>query len=140
MRSCSDAFLPISSMHYSQSVAASDEHGGVRSPRRSRVVRRSGTRGMCWLEPLVEVVVGSERYAYGPVTERDIPGLFAADFLHDGAHALRLGRVDDIPYFASQQRLTFERVGVIEPTSLTDYLKYGGYEGLLSALKMEPRE
>jgi len=95
---------------------------------------------MCWLEPLVEVVVGSERYGYGPVTERDVAGLFAADFLHNGAHALQLGRVADIAYFASQQRLTFERVGVIEPTSLTDYLQHGGYEGLRNALSMQPHE
>lgn len=103
-------------------------------------LKRNGTRGMCWLEPLVEVVIGSERYGYGPVTERDIAGLFAADFLHGGAHALRLGRVDDIPYLASQQRLTFERVGIIEPTSLPDYLRHGGYEGLRTALSMQPHE
>jgi formate dehydrogenase iron-sulfur subunit len=103
-------------------------------------LKRNGTRGMCWLEPLVEVVVGSERYAYGPVTERDVPALFAADFLHNGAHALQLGRVADIAYFASQQRLTFENVGVIEPTSLDDYLTHGGYEGLRNALRMQPHE
>src|SRR5262245_12806883 len=103
-------------------------------------LKRNGTRGMCWLEPLVEVVVGSERFGYGPVTERDVPGLFAADFLNNGAHALQLGRVQDIAYFASQQRLTFERVGVIEPTSLDDYLQHGGYEGLRNALSMQPQE
>jgi formate dehydrogenase iron-sulfur subunit len=103
-------------------------------------LKRNGTRGMCWLEPLVEVVVGAERYGYGPVMERDIPGLFAADFLNNGAHALSLGRVDDIPYLASQQRLTFERVGIIEPTSLTDYQQHGGYEGLRKALSMQPQE
>src|SRR5690349_352260 len=70
-------------------------------------VKRNGTRGMCWLEPLVEVVVGSERHAYGPVTDRDVAGLFDADFLHGGSHPLSLGRVDAIPYLASQQRLTF---------------------------------
>ena len=126
------------------SVGAERVAAGIAREAASRgidlTLKRNGTRGMCWLEPLVEVVVGSERYAYGPVTERDIPGLFAADFLHDGAHALRLGRVDDIPYFASQQRLTFERVGVIEPTSLTDYLAHGGYEGLRNALTMQPHE
>jgi formate dehydrogenase iron-sulfur subunit len=103
-------------------------------------LKRTGTRGMCWLEPLVEVVVGSERYGYGPVTECDVAELFAADFLHNGQHRLRLGRVDDIPYFASQQRLTFERVGIVEPTSLPDYLQHGGYEGLRSALQMQPHE
>jgi formate dehydrogenase iron-sulfur subunit len=126
------------------SVGAERVAAGIAREAASRgidlTLKRNGTRGMCWLEPLVEVVVGSERYAYGPVTERDIPGLFAADFLHDGAHALRLGRVDDIPYFASQQRLTFERVGVIEPTNLTDYVEHGGYEGLRKALTMKPQE
>jgi formate dehydrogenase iron-sulfur subunit len=103
-------------------------------------LRRNGTRGMCWLEPLVEVVVGSERYGYGPVTEHDVSGLFAADFLNNSAHALQLGRVSDIPYLATQQRLTFERVGVIEPASLDDYLRHGGYEGLRNALQMPPHE
>jgi formate dehydrogenase iron-sulfur subunit len=103
-------------------------------------LKRNGTRGMCWLEPLVEVVVGTERHAYGPVTERDVPELFAAGFLHNREHRLRLGRLEEIPYFASQQRLTFERVGVIEPTSLTDYLQHGGYEGLRNALQRQPHE
>jgi formate dehydrogenase iron-sulfur subunit len=103
-------------------------------------LKRNGTRGMCWLEPLVEVVVGSERIAYGPVTDRDVAGLFAADFLRGGAHPLELGPVDGIPYLATQQRLTFERVGVIEPTSLTDYLQQGGYEGLRKALSLQPHE
>jgi formate dehydrogenase iron-sulfur subunit len=103
-------------------------------------LKRNGTRGMCWLEPLVEVVVGSERCGHGPVTERDVPALFAADFLNNGAHALQLGRVEDIAYFASQQRLTFERVGVIEPTSFEDYVKHGGYEGLRNAIRMQPQE
>jgi formate dehydrogenase iron-sulfur subunit len=74
------------------SVGAERVAAGIAREAASRgidlTLKRNGTRGMCWLEPLVEVVVGSERYAYGPVTERDIPGLFAADFLHDGAHAL----------------------------------------------------
>jgi formate dehydrogenase iron-sulfur subunit len=103
-------------------------------------MRRNGTRGMCWLEPLVEVAVGGERCGYGPVTARDVPGLFDAGFLRNGAHPLQLGRVEAIPYLATQQRLTFERVGVIEPTSLTDYVAHGGYEGLQKALKLEPRE
>jgi formate dehydrogenase iron-sulfur subunit len=103
-------------------------------------LKRNGTRGMCWLEPLVEVEIGAERQGYGPVTDRDVAGLFAADFLRGGAHALRLGRVDEIPYFATQQRLTFERVGVIEPTSLTDYLQHGGYAGLRNALSLQPAE
>ena len=52
---------------------------------------RNGSRGACWLEPLVEVVTANGRVAYGPVTVADIPSLFASDFLNGGAHPLFLG-------------------------------------------------
>ena len=76
---------------------------------------RNGSRGAFWLEPLVEVVVGTQRVAYGPVTVADVPGLFAADFLQGGAHPLSLGPTDAIPWLATQQRLTFARVGISAP-------------------------
>jgi formate dehydrogenase iron-sulfur subunit len=99
---------------------------------------RTGTRGMLWLEPLVEVQTDEGRVAYGPVTLEDVTGLFDADFLGGGAHPLNLGRTEEIPYFARQQRLTFARCGVIDPARLDDYLAHGGYRGLDRALLMEP--
>ena len=64
-----------------------------------RVVR-NGSRGLFWLEPLVEVMVAGERHAYGPVSLRDVPGLFDAGFFNGGAHPLGLGRTAQIPYLA----------------------------------------
>ena len=104
-----------------------------------RVVR-PGTRGLLWLEPLVEVDVNGTRRAYGPVTPADVPGLFAAGFLTGGQHALSLGPTDQIPYFRNQERLTFARVGVVDPRSLDDYLAHGGYRGLARALTMAPAD
>jgi formate dehydrogenase iron-sulfur subunit len=101
-------------------------------------VARNGSRGAYWLEPLVEVLTPRGRLAYGPVTVADVAGLFDADFLNGGAHALSLGATDEIPWLKGQQRLTFERVGIIEPTSVADYVKHGGYQGLTRALSMEP--
>src|SRR5579872_7429447 len=71
---------------------------------------RNGSRGAFWLEPLVEVVTPQGRVGYGPVAVTDVPGLFAADFLHGpargpGQHPLALGPVDEIPWFKTQQRL-----------------------------------
>jgi formate dehydrogenase iron-sulfur subunit len=77
-------------------------------------VLRNGSWGACWLEPLVEVVVGNERIAYGPVTPEDVDSLVAADFLHGGDHGLRLGPISEIPYLIRQDRWTFFRVGLIE--------------------------
>jgi hypothetical protein len=79
---------------------------------------RNGSRGAFWLEPLVEVVTSQGRVGYGPVKAADVPGLFAADFLNGGQHPLALGVVAAIPWFASQQRLTFARVGIVDPTSV----------------------
>ncbi|MGP8035495.1 MAG: formate dehydrogenase beta subunit [Steroidobacteraceae bacterium] len=97
---------------------------------------RNGSRGACWLEPLVEISTAAGRLAYGPVTVADVPGLFAADFLEGGKHPLLLGPTDGIPWFAGQQRLTFERVGIVDPASVADYVKHGGYQGLKQALTM----
>jgi formate dehydrogenase iron-sulfur subunit len=97
---------------------------------------RNGSRGACWLETLVEVETASGRIAYGPVTAADVPSLFAADFLQGGEHALALGPTDRIAWLAGQQRLTFERVGIVDPASAADYVKHGGYQGLGKALAM----
>jgi formate dehydrogenase iron-sulfur subunit len=101
-------------------------------------LKRNGSRGAYWLEPLVEVVTAGGRCAYGPVTAADVPSLFAADFLHGGAHALRHGATEAIPWLKGQQRLTFERVGIVDPASVSDYVEHGGYQGLKRALALEP--
>ncbi len=97
---------------------------------------RNGSRGMYWLEPLVEVATSAGRIAYGPVQPVDVASLFDADFTQGGAHALCLGLTEDIDYFKKQQRLTFARIGKTDPVSLTDYISNEGYRGLKNALAM----
>src|SRR5215831_16827703 len=104
-----------------------------------RIVR-NGSRGMFWLEPLVEVAVGDRRVAYGPVQPKDVDSLFAANFTTGASHALRLGAVEDIPYFRKQERLTFARVGLTDPLSLDDYRARDGLRGLQRALEMAPAD
>jgi len=101
---------------------------------------RNGSRGLYWLEPLVEVDVAGQRHAYGPVTPADVPGLFAADWLAGSSHALYLGPTEDIPYLKNQARLTFARMGRSDPLSLEDYAEQGGLEGLERALAMRPED
>ncbi len=103
-------------------------------------VVRNGSRGAYWLEPLVEVATPAGRIAYGPVTAADVPGLFAADFLKGGKHPLLLGPPESLSWFAGQQRLTFERVGIVDPASVADYVQHGGYQGLSRALSMTGAE
>ncbi|MET0291385.1 MAG: NADH-quinone oxidoreductase subunit NuoF [Steroidobacteraceae bacterium] len=97
---------------------------------------RVGSRGMVWLEPLLEVEVDGVRIGYGPVSRSDLPGLLEAGVLKGGAHALRLGPVDELPWMKKQERLTFQRVGIIDPVDVDAYVAAGGYEGLKRALGM----
>ena len=99
---------------------------------------RNGSRGLLWLEPLVEVVTAAGRVAYGPVSAEDVPSLFEANFLHGRNHALAHGRTEEMDYLKNQQRLTFARVGITDPRSVDDYVAHGGYRGLTNALRMEP--
>ena len=101
---------------------------------------RNGSRGLFWLEPMVEVETPAGRVAYGPVKARDVPGLFEAGFLRGGRHALGQGLTHEIPYLARQERLTFARVGVTDPLSLDDYLAHGGYRGLRNTLGLAPAD
>ena len=101
---------------------------------------RNGSRGLYWLEPLVEVGDGSVRRAYGPVADADVPTLFDANFLAGGNHRLALGATAEIPYLKNQERLTFARVGLTDPISVSDYVAHGGYRGLRRALTMSPEQ
>jgi len=94
---------------------------------------RTGSRGMHWLEPLVEVQTASGRIGYGPVTAADIAGLFKAGWLEGGAHALCIGDPAQHPFLACQTRWTFARCGIIDPVSWDDYIAHGGGQGLARA-------
>ena len=104
-----------------------------------RIVR-NGSRGLFWLEPLVEVATPQGRVAYGPVTRADVAGLFDAGFLSGGAHALNLGLTEEIAYLKKQERLTFARMGVTDPVSVADYEAHEGFAGLRRALTLAPAE
>jgi formate dehydrogenase iron-sulfur subunit len=120
-------------------VAAAIELQAVRRGAAVEVIR-NGSRGMMWLEPFVEVVTARGRVAFGPVTPDDVPGLFDAGFLDGGAHELGHGRTDEIPWLALQNRLTFSRVGIIDPLSVQDYQAHNGLVALRRALAMTPEQ
>ena len=102
---------------------------------------RNGSRGMFWLEPLVEVQTKSGRIAFGPVNTSDVDSVLdALQASLDGKvlidHALYLGEVKQIEYLAKQQRLTFKRSGVADPACITSYQRLEGFVGLTKALSM----
>ena len=99
---------------------------------------RNGSRGLFWLEPMIEVETPAGRIAYGPVTPSDVSALFDGGLLDGGVHALRIGRPEDVPFLKRQTRLTFARCGIVDPLSLNDYRAHGGYRGLARARELGP--
>ena len=97
---------------------------------------RTGSRGLYWLEPLLEVDTPDGRLGFGPVAAEDVDSLVAGGL--DPAHPRCIGLVERLPYLARQERLTFSRCGVIDPVSVADYRAHGGFEGLSAALDMPP--
>ena len=118
-------------------VAAAIASEAKRLKKDVRIVR-NGSRGMLYLEPLVEVETAKGRVAYGPVSSQDVPDLFKVGFLDGAKHRLGHGLTEEIPYFKKQERLTFARCGITDPLSIEDYRKYGGFVGLSKALTMKP--
>jgi formate dehydrogenase iron-sulfur subunit len=99
---------------------------------------RNGSRGLLWLEPLLEIETAEGRIGFGPVKPSDVKAILAAGA--SGDHPLKLGLVEAIPYLAKQQRLTFARCGITDPLSLEDYEAHGGLKGLRRALDMSPAD
>ncbi len=133
--SCDAAALSVGSDRVARAIAAEAEKREI-----AIELVRNGSRGMLWLEPLVEVSTSSGRMAYGPISAKDVVGLFDSGFAegktHALAHSLALGLTEEIPFFKNQERLTFARCGITAPLSLADYRAHGGFAGLEKALEI----
>jgi formate dehydrogenase iron-sulfur subunit len=112
-------------------IATAAKHSGT-----AVEIVRNGSRGLHWLEPMVEVVTAEGRIAYGPVTTSHVETILKAAIANGGDHPLRLGNPEEISFLKNQTRLTFARCGIVDPRSLDDYRAYNGYKGLERALKM----
>ncbi|HEY9494691.1 MAG TPA: NADH-ubiquinone oxidoreductase-F iron-sulfur binding region domain-containing protein [Intrasporangium sp.] len=112
-------------------AAALADHVGVK-------VVRTGSRGMLWLEPLVEVETPDGRVGYPNVTPGVVVGLVDEGLLSGAAVGGSIGVVDEYPWLSRQRRVSFARVGVTEPTSIADYEAHGGWRGVRRALELDP--
>ncbi|MEI2825717.1 MAG: NADH-ubiquinone oxidoreductase-F iron-sulfur binding region domain-containing protein [Dermatophilaceae bacterium] len=99
-------------------------------------VVRTGSRGMLWAEPLVELDSPAGRVGFAAVSGTDAAAIIALG----ASHPAYLGIVADHPWLGRQQRVTTTRLGVVDPSSATDYERHGGWAGLRTALALEPGE
>jgi len=129
------AALSVGAQAVAEAIAAEAARRGI-----ALDIVRTGTRGLLWLEPLVEADGADGRIAYGPLRPADIPSLFEAGFPHAAGHPLCLGLTENLPWLRRQYRLTFARVGLVDPLSLDDYRAHGGLAGLHAARALSPAE
>ncbi|MEX4006781.1 formate dehydrogenase beta subunit [Neoaquamicrobium sediminum] len=127
--------LALGAEKVAKAIAAELEKRGIEA-----TIVRNGSRGLYWLEPMVEVATDAGRVAYGPVKPSDVASMFDAGLLSGGQHRLSLGNPEQIPFLAKQTRLTFARCGVTDPLSLDDYEAHGGLAGLRKAVAMTPAD
>lgn len=132
---CDSSAISLGANRVAAAIAREAEKRGI-----AIQLIRNGSRGMFWLEPLVEVVTSKGRLGYGPVQVSDVPGLFDAAFLQGESHRLALGLIEELDCLKKQQRLTFARIGKTDTVSLDDYITNDGYCGLTSALSMAPQD
>ena len=130
----SRAFVPLDSLSVAlgaDDVARSFAKCGVE-------VVRTGSRGMHWLEPLVEIEIAGARHGLGPVAEKDAEGIAALNSLAAlKAHPKFIGAIDETPWMKRQKRMIFRRCGVVDPTSVEDYENNGGLKAFSNAYTLE---
>ncbi len=124
-------FVPLDSL--AVALGADDVADGLMSA--GFDVVRTGSRGMHWLEPLVEIERAGVRHGFGPVEAGDVASLAAA-ISSGAAHPRALGPVEALAFYVEQKRLTFARCGVIDPISAEDYRIHGGLKGLEKAVAL----
>ena len=106
-------------------------------------VKRNGSRGLLWAEPLVEVVTERGRIGYANIAPQEARAVLDGGFPEDRSTAAGyrcLGPMERNPWLTGQRRVTFARVGVIEPGSIADYAAHGGWAGLARALSLTPAQ
>ena len=131
-------FLPLDSI--AVSLGADDVVDALKFEAAKRkydlTIVRTGSRGMHWLEPLLEIERSGSRVGYANVAESDAAALLDA-IAGDGDHEKFVGPVEEIPFFKNQTRLIFARCGITDPVSAGDYAQHGGFAGLDKALAMD---
>ncbi|WP_212810083.1 formate dehydrogenase beta subunit [Pseudomonas sp. Ost2] len=131
-------YLPADSL--ARAVGADEVATALAAQARERhlplELHRTSSRGLYWLEPLLEIDSPQGRIGFGPLTAADVPSLLDALQGDPATHPLALGPVEELPYLKSQQRLLFARAGITRPLSLEDYRAHGGFEGLARAIAL----
>ncbi|MDV3103832.1 NADH-quinone oxidoreductase subunit L [Thermococcus waiotapuensis] len=110
-----------------------------------------GCVGMCYREPLVDVITDDGIITYGHVDPEKVPRIVEEHVINGKPIEERIVKRDwwekgvrktwDVDgYFAKQRKIVLENSGYIDPENIEEYIAAGGYEALKKALQMKPEE
>ncbi|ASJ06547.1 NADH-quinone oxidoreductase subunit NuoF [Thermococcus pacificus] len=110
-----------------------------------------GCVGMCYREPLVDIITDDEIITYGHVDPKKVPRIIEEHVINGKPIKEWIVKRDwwengerktwDVDgYFAKQKKIVLENSGYIDPENIDEYIAAGGYEALKKALQMEPEE
>ncbi len=100
---------------------------------------RTGCIGLCFAEPLVEVIDGEQSYFYGRVDAAAAEKIVAGHIVGGEPQEELLLTPEELHFLESQHRIALRNCGVIDPESIEDYIARGGYEALRKAVcELEP--
>ncbi|MDO5595439.1 MAG: NADH-quinone oxidoreductase subunit NuoE, partial [Bacillota bacterium] len=108
----------------------------------SFTVETTGCIGMCYLEPIVDIYEGEKLlHRLVKVTETDALGIVEAVRKKDFSKLEAMFISDeDARFLKKQKRVALRHCGVVDPTSIDDYIKKDGYKAIDKALHMTPEE
>ena len=105
-------------------------------------IEETGCIGMCFFEPIVDIVDGEETYSYGFVDENIAKKIIDSHVKDGEVLEENIIYTSKKPpnYTAKQHKIALENCGVINPERIEEYLEKGGYQGITKVLNEMSRE
>ncbi len=102
---------------------------------------RTGCIGLCFAEPLVEVVDGDKSYFYGRVDAEKAALIAEKHILGGEVQTDLLLSDEEMSFLTRQERIALRNCGVIDPENIEHYIERGGYQALKKAVtELTPEE
>jgi NADH-quinone oxidoreductase subunit F len=118
-------------------------HNELREHPGAFILKETGCIGMCYREVLVEVTNGEPTgHLYGDVTPEKVGRIIEEDVLNGHAidEWLVRGEGREKGFFENQKRIVLRNCGIIDPGSLEEYIKSGGYTALEKVISSMTQE
>lgn len=101
-------------------------------------LKKTGCMGMCYKEVLVEVIGDSDSYLYANITTDKVKRIITEHIINNKPvkewiiKSITINKED--AFFKKQKRIVLRNCGIIDPTSIDDYISNNGYKAIQKCL------